>query len=186
MTDQQIIDLYFARDEQAIRESEIKYGSYCFAAALNILGNQEDAQETVSDTWLRAWNAIPPARPGVLRMFLAKIARNQALELRRRQSAGIRGGGSVDAALEELKECIPGGESPEDALDEKELVNTIRAFLDTQNRRDQNIFIRRYFFLEDAADIAHRYGLRKGTVLTILSRVRQKLKTYLQKEGYAL
>lgn len=186
MTDQQIIELFFARDERAIQETENKYGSYCYTVALNILGNQEDAQETVSDTWLRAWNAIPPARPVVLRMFLAKITRNQALELLRRQNAEIRGGGNVDAALEELKECIPGGESPEAALDEKELVNTIRAFLDTQTYRDQNIFIRRYFFLEDAADIARRYGLRKGTVLTVLSRVRQKLKAYLQKEGYAL
>lgn len=186
MTDKQIIALFFKRDEQAVQEIESKYGDYCTATALSILGNQQDAQEAVNDTWLYAWNSIPPQVPKVLRMFLAKIARNRALDIYRREHAKFRGGNEISIVLEELGECISDGSQVDDYLNEKELEQAIRRFLDTIPQRDQNIFIRRYFFVEDAADIALRYGLRKGAVLTILSRIRQKLKVYLKQEGYNL
>ena len=106
MEDDQILDLYFARDERALAETDRKYGSYCFSLARNILDNDQDAEETVSDTWWKTWNAIPPRRPGVFRLFLARITRNLAFTRWRKASAGKRGGGEMELVLEELGECI--------------------------------------------------------------------------------
>lgn len=186
MEDEQILDLYFARDEQAVAETDKKYGSYCFALANAILENREDAEETVSDTYLHAWNAIPPRRPGVFKMFLAKIARNLAFTRWRSLTAAKRGGGALELVLDELAECIPSGESVEDRLKGKELERTIRAFLNTLSQRDQNIFLRRCFYVEETELIAARYGMRPDTVRKILTRTRRKLKAYLTEEGYGV
>ncbi len=186
MEDEAILDLYFRRDEQAVVETDRKYGAYCFTIANAILHNDQDAEETVSDTYLKTWNAIPPKRPSVLKMFLAKIARNLAFSRWRSYSAAKRGGGELELVLEELAGCIAAPGSVEDSLHGKELVKTIRCFLNTLPGRDQDIFLRRYFFVEESEAIARRYGMKPATVQRTLSRLRAKLKTYLTKEGYAV
>ena len=186
MNDEQILDLYFARDEQALVETDRKYGGYCFTLANSILHNDQDAEETVSDTYLKAWNAIPPKRPGIFKMFLAKITRNLAFSRWRTYSAEKRGGGEMELVLEELEGCLAAPGGVEDTMNAKELARTIRAFLDTLPEREQDIFLRRYFFVEESETIARRYGMKPATVLRTLSRTRMKLKRYLLKEGYAL
>lgn len=184
MEDGKIIGLFFARDEQALDETKKKYGSYCFTVANGILGCAEDAEEVVSDTWLKAWESIPPQKPVFLKLFLGKIARNLAFSRWRSRNAYKRGGGETALALEELGECIPGREAVDDRLNEEELAKTIRAFLDTLPEREQDIFLRRYFYAEPTAVTAGRYGMKNDNVLRILSRTRMKLKEYLMKEGY--
>lgn len=186
MDDEAILDLYFRRDEQAVAETDRKYGRYCFSLANGILNNPQDAEETVSDTYFRVWNAIPPQRPGVLKLFLAKITRNLAFSRWRTYSADKRGGGEMELVLEELEGCIPAEGDVSDALNGRELAETIRRFLDTLPRREQDIFLRRYFFVEESGQIALRYGMKPGAVLKTLSRTRKKLKQYLTQEGYTV
>ena len=186
MEDQEILELYFARDEQAIAETDRKYGSYCYSVANRILCSKEDSEETVSDTYLRAWNAIPPQRPTFLKLFLAKITRNLAFTRWRKLSATKRGGGATELVLEELSECIPGPERVDDQLNAWELAKTIRSFLNSLSRREQDIFLQRYFYAEDADTIAQCYGMKRQNVNLILSRTRAKLKSYLMQEGYYL
>lgn len=186
MEDKAILDLYFARDEQAITETDRKYGGYCYSVANRILNSPEDSEETVSDTYWHAWNSIPPHRPSFLKLFLAKVTRNLAFTRWRKQSAAKRGGGETELVLEELAGCISGTEQIDDQLNAKELARVIRAFLDTLPERDQEIFLQRYFFVDDAEAIAARYGLKRTNVNVILSRTRSKLKTYLTREGYYL
>lgn len=186
MEDTKIIDLYFARDEQAIRETDRKYGRYCFSLANAILPNKQDAEEAVSDTYWKTWGAIPPNRPAVLKLFLAKITRNVSFTRWRSLTAEKRGGGEMELVLEELAGCVPAREGVEDRLNGKELARAIRSFLDTIPPREQDIFLRRYFFVEESAVIAGRYGMKQAAVLRSLSRTRTKLKAYLSKEGYAV
>ena len=186
MDDEMILDLYFARDELAVVETDRKYGGFCFTIANSILNNTEDAEESVSDTYLRAWNAIPPQRPTFLKLFLAKITRNLAFTRWRKLSATKRGGGATELVLEELSECIPGPERVDDQLNAWELAKTIRSFLNTLSRREQDIFLQRYFYAEDADTIAQFYGMKRANVNLILSRTRAKLKSYLMQEGYYL
>lgn len=186
MSDEEIIALYFARDEQALVRTDEKYGSYCFSLANSILVSHEDAEETVNDTYLKAWQAIPPKKPAILRLFLAKITRNLAFSRWRNLSAQKRGGGELPLVLEELESCVGSSDDVGAALDAKELTRAIAAFLDTLPKQDQNIFLRRYFFIEDAQSIAKRYGLRRDAVNQSLSRTRKKLKAHLIREGYAV
>lgn len=186
MNDEQILDLYFARDEQAVAETDRKYGGYCFTLANSILHSDQDAEETVSDTYLRAWNTIPPKRPGIFKMFLAKITRNLAFPRWRSMNAEKRGGGEMTLVLEELDDCIAAPGCVGDGMDAKELAKAIRAFLNTLPAREQDIFLRRYFFVEESGVIAQRYGMKPATVLRTLSRTRQKLKNYLTQEGYTV
>jgi len=186
MEDTKILDLYFARDEQAIAETAQKYGGYCFTLANSILPNKQDAEEAVSDTYWKTWNAIPPCRPVVLKLFLAKITRNLSFSRWRQQTAEKRGGGEMALVLDELSECVATPGSVEDRLNGKELAIAIRSFLDTLPKREQDIFLRRYFFVEESETIAKRYGMKQATVLRSLSRTRAKLKQFLTKEGYNL
>ena len=186
MDDSKIVELYWNRSEQAIGETDQKYGKYCYRIAYNILASKEDSEETVSDTYWQTWNSIPPQRPNFLKLFLAKITRNLALNRLQKLSAAKRGGGEVDLVLEELAGCIPGTEQIDDQLNAKELARVIREFLDTLPEREQDIFLQRYFFFDDADTIAVRYRIKRTNVNLILSRTRSKLKTYLTQEGYYL
>ena len=186
MEDETILDLYFARNEQAVIETDRKYGGYCFSLANSILCNAQDAEETVSDTYLRVWDAIPPKRPTVFKMFLAKITRNLSFSRWRTYTAEKRGSGEMTLVLEELEGCICAPGSVEDRMNAQELVRTIRAFLNTLPVREQDIFLRRYFFVEESAVIARRYGMKPAAVLKTLSRTREKLRKYLTQEGYAV
>ena len=186
MDDKAIVELYFARDEQAITQTDRKYGGYCYSVANRILCSKEDSEETVIDAYWQVWNAIPPQCPKVLKLFLGKITRNLAFSRWRKMTAGKRGGGETELVLEELAECIPGTEQIDDQLNAKELVRTIQTFLDTLPERDQAIFLRRYYYVEDVDAIADRYGIRRTNVNLILSRTRAKLKIYLKQEEYDL
>ena len=186
MEDEKIIELYFARNEKAVTETDRKYGGYCFTLANSILYNREDAEESVSDTYLKTWNAIPPQKPSMLKMFLAKISRNLSFSRWRKLSAEKRGGGAMELVLQELDTCIPAPGKVEDNLMGKELAKTIRCYLNTLSQREQDIFLRRYFFVEETETIAQRYGMKPATVLRTLYRTREKLKHFLTREGYAL
>lgn len=186
MDDEQILELYFARDEQAVVETDKKYGGYCFTLANSILHSVQDAEETVSDTYLKTWNAIPPKKPAILKMFLAKITRNLAFSRWRSFSAQKRGGGEMELVLEELSGCVCAPGAVEDGMNARELAKAIREFLNTLPAREQDIFLRRYFFVEESDAIASRYGMKKATVQRTLSRTRDKLKKHLIKEGYAV
>lgn len=186
MEDSRILDLYFARNEQAIAETDRKYGAYCFSLAKAILDNAADAEEAVNDTYFKTWNVIPPNRPQVLKLFLAKITRNLSFSRWRNLSAQKRGRGEMALVLEELDSCIPSPVMVEDTVNARELAETIRSFLDTIPPREQDIFLRRYFFVEESKTIASHYGMKPSSVLRSLSRTRAKLKQYLTKEGYAV
>ena len=186
MEDTRILDLYFARDEQAVAETDKKYGAYCFTLANSILPNKQDAEEAVSDTYWKAWRVIPPKRPAVLKLFLAKITRNVSFSRWRMLNAEKRGGGEMALVLEELSSCIAAPGNVEDSVNAKELACAIPNFLDTIPPREQDIFLRRYFFVEESELIACRYGMKTATVRRTLSRTRTKLKKYLTQEGYTV
>ncbi len=184
MDDLQIVELYWQRNEKAITETDSKYGAYCFVIAHNILHNKEDSDECVNDTWLNAWNAMPPQRPGKLRMFLAKITRNLSFNRYNASRAEKRGGGEIPLVLEELAECLASETDVENDLMTKELGESIRLFVKALPERDAGIFLRRYFFTEPVSEIAERFGMTENNVMVILHRVRKKLKAHLIKEGY--
>lgn len=183
MEDKQIVDLFWAREEKALTETEQKYGSYCRTIAYNILQSREDSEECVNDTWLRAWNAIPPQRPNILQAFLGKITRNLSLDRYKLSHAAKRGGGQTAVALEELSQCVPSGADVEDAFALKELSRLLDDFLRTLSERECCIFLRRYWFVDSTADIAKRYNMPEGSVKSGLYRTRQKLRDYLGKAG---
>ena len=181
MKDTEIIELYWRHSERAIAESDAKYGAYCKKIAENILGSPEDAAECVNDTWLRAWNAIPPERPESLKMFLAKIVRNLAVDRVRKNAAQKRGGGELEELLEEFSGCVP---DVQVQLEAQELQECINRFVRTLPRREGDLLIRRYFFAERLGDIAARYHMTPNAVSVSLNRTRKKLAAYLKKEGY--
>ena len=183
MEDSQIIDLYWARLEQAIQETDTKYGGYCRAIAHNILKSMEDSEECVSDTWLRAWNAMPPQRPSVLSAFLGRITRNLSLDRYKAARAEKRGGSSFPAALDELSECVPAQIRVEHTLEERELAEAIDRFLRTLPERECSMFLRRYWYVDSVQSIAARYAIKENTAKSILFRTREKLRRYLAGEG---
>ena len=184
MEDHQIVELYWQKNADAISETSNKYGGYCFAIADHILNNTEDSEECVNDTWLHVWNAIPPQKPNVLRMFLAKITRNLSVNRFKARSAEKRGGGEILLVLDELADCLAGETDVEREYEGRELEQCIRRFVRGLPERDGNVFVRRYFFTEPVAAVAERYGLTENNVMVILSRTRKKLRLNLAKEGY--
>lgn len=181
MEDSGILALYFARDERAVAETAEKYGGRCYAVSYQILRSREDAEECVNDTYIKAWNAIPPQRPAYLGAFLQKIARNLALTLYQAAHAQKRGSGQVLALTEELADCVTG--NPEAAVEQAELSRILDQFLRTLPDRDQYIFLRRYWHADGIGEIAVRCHLAAGTVKSSLYRSRQKLKAYLLERG---
>lgn len=186
MTDTEIIGLYQSRSERAVAESDKKYGAYCFAVANNILNSTEDSDECVNDTWLHTWNVIPPKCPERLKMFFAKITRNLALDRIKRNLSQKRGGGQLAAALEELEDCLSGGNHVDETLDEKLLSECLKDFLRELPKRDRQFFLRRYFYTEAVSDIASRFRVSANAVSVSLSRTREKLRKHLEKEGFSV
>ena len=186
MEDNMIIDLYWARDQRAVAESEDKYGAYCRSIAQGILDRREDAEECVNDTWLRAWNAMPPQRPSILSAFFGKLTRNLSLDRWRRERAAKRGGSQTEAALHELEDCLPDRRGPEEHLEAGETAAIISAFLREQPDLDRRLFVRRYFYLESIAALAARFRLTQGQVKSRLHRTRGRLKHTLEQEGVAI
>ncbi len=182
MEDHQIIDLYWQRDETAIAETERKYGRYCYAIAFGILQSNEDAEESVNDTYIGAWNAMPPHRPENLPTFLGKITRHLSLKTWRERTAIKRGGGEVPLALEELEGCIPAGQSVDEHLEAAELAAVLDDFLGALPVEERRVFLCRYWYFDSIHDISVRFGFGQSKVKMMLKRTREKLLVRLNKE----
>ncbi len=186
MKDKDIIGLYFARSEDALSETDRKYGGYCRTLTYNILGNREDSEECVNDTYMRVWELIPPETPAKLGAFVARIARNLAMDMLDRFAAAKRGGHSHTLAYEEISECVPSNVSVEDAADEHELAGLIERFVTSLPREKRIIFMKRYYHFCTVSEIAEQMLMSESKVKMTLSRTRAKLKDYLEKEGIKL
>lgn len=184
MEDEKIIEQFFARKESAITAVRDTYGSYCARIAGNILDSPEDVEEVLSDTWLKVWNSIPPQHPENLKLYIARIARNLSFDRFRSLNREKRGGGEPILALQELAECIPSPERPDNRMEAAQLKQAVSAFLETLPLRDRKVFLLRYFYVESTEKIAARLCIRPALVRTSLSRTRKKLKTHLMKEGW--
>lgn len=182
MHDREITELFFERDQRAITESERKYGSMCLAVSMRVLNNKEDAEECVADTWLAAWNCIPPQRPAKLGAFFSRIVRNISVDRLRSQTTAKRGGGETALMLSELDECLA-GQSAEDSYMEKETVEAINAFLKKLSKKERNAFVLRYYHAYSVKEISDMTGYEDNHVRAVLSSVRKKLKEYLNKRG---
>ena len=186
MEDGDIIALYLERNQEAIAETEKKYGRYCYSIAYNILYNAEDAEESVNDALMNAWNSIPPHIPSILSAFLGKLTRYVSLKKWRYARAQKRGGGEITLAYEELSDCIPGNKSVEEELQEKELAEIIDRFLDELPAAERHIFICRYWYFDDISTISKQFGFSNSKVKSMLYRIRKKLLFRLNKEGVFL
>lgn len=186
MDDIQIVQLYWDRDEQAIPATSAKYENYCIAIAMNILGSPEDAEECVNDTYLNAWNAMPPHRPHVLSAFLGKITRNLSLNKYRQIHAEKRGGGRLPQVLDELAECVSGTVTVEQEADRRELIKAINSFLGTLSPAKRSIFVCRYWYLDSISDIASRFGMTANHVSVTLNRLRTSLRNHLTERGFEI
>ena len=186
MEDDRIIALYNERNELAIVETSQKYGQYCGSIAVNILCDSQAAEECVNDTWLSAWNAIPPAYPKRLRVFLGRITRNLAFDRYRKSRADKRGGGQTDLILTELEECVSSNGSVDSEIDRKELGKAISDFLRKQPEMRRNAFIRRYWYCDSVGEIARRCGIKQGNAAVMLGRMREALKIYLTERGFEI
>ena len=184
MEDKEIVQLYLDRSERAIDETQKKYGKYCSCIAANILASKEDAEECVNDAYLKLWENVHEKNPASLKLFLAKIVRNLALNKYEEKKREKRGGGEVTLALDEISELVSGNMHTEAEASYSELVRAVNSFLRKASERDCGIFINRYFDFYSTAEIASLYGIKESNVLKILSRMRKKLKKYLEKEGY--
>ena len=184
LDDGAIVALYWQRDERAIQETDIKYRGFLLSIARNFVRDLRDGEECLNDTYIGAWNAIPPTRPNSLRIFLGRITRNLALSRWRRKTADCRGAGEVDLALDELAECVGSGSNPEQLVQTQELDRIVNTFLRAESDINRAVFLRRYFYLESSKEIALRLGTSDSNVRMILSRTRKRLREYLKKEGY--
>ena len=186
MDDRQIIELYNERSEAAMSETADKYGKHCHYIAYNILYNDQDSEECVNDTWLRAWNTIPPQQPNKLSAYLGKITRNLALDRYKFYNREKRGKGQISLILDELSECISAGNSTEQEIDEWLLVETLNTFLRSLPSEKRQILVRRYWYLSPVKEIAVDFNMSENSVKTILHRSRIKLKHFLEKEGIVI
>ena len=186
MQDKDIIALYFARNEDAISATADKYGPYCYTVAHNIVPVHEDAEECVNDTWLAAWESIPPKVPDILKLFLAKITHSKAINLWKMKTAKKRGADEVTLVLDELAEVVSGGNDPAEDVLAGQLSESIDTFLHSLPQRDRQLFVRRYFYTEPVREIARSAGLTESNVSVVLHRTRGKLKAHLEKEGYLI
>lgn len=183
--DEQIIDMYWAREQEAITETADKYGKYCGTIAWNILYNSEDCEECLNDTWLKAWNSMPTERPQILSAFLGAITRNLSLDRYRKNHAKKRGEGQVAYIFEELQDCFS-STGPEEELDAKELVNALNDFLGKLDGDNRKIFVRRYWYMDSVEAIAERFQVSAGKVKSSLFRTRNKLRLFLQERGFTV
>ena len=186
LDDQHIIDLYWQRDETALRLTAACYGTQLVTVAQRILDDPAESEETVNDTYLKAWNVIPPHKPNKLGAFLAKITRELAIDRYRRRKAEKRAATQYALSLEELSECIPGGETPDEALDHDILARHIGAYLSVLKPSVRQAFVGRYFFALSLQEIADRQGVTLSWVKTALHRAREGLRNHLEKEGYSV
>lgn len=181
MNDDQIIRLYFDRSEDAITQTAAKYGAYCRTIAYQILRSVEDSEECVNDTYLKAWNTIPPQCPQKLAAYLGKIARNLSIDRYRRLTAEKRGGGELTAVMDELGYCVSSGS---DLSDTVALIDVLDRFLAALPAQQRKIFLRRYWYVSSVREIADEYGMSESKVKMSLLRSRKQLRAVLEKEGH--
>ena len=184
MEDAQIVDLYWARSENAIAEIAARYEKYCYTIAYQILSDEQDADESVNDTWLDAWNTMPPHRPSILSTFLGKITRRLSIDRWRERTAEKRGGGEIALALDELVDCVPSDNNVEREIEAEELGSIINRFIMQMPLLERRIFICRYWYLDSIKSIAVQFVVSESKVKMILHRQRNKLRLYLAKEGH--
>jgi len=185
MDDNQIINCFFDRSEDAIQMLSVKYGGICAHTAQNILENEEDAQECINDAYLAVWNTIPPARPQSLLSYLLRILRNISLNRRAYNQAAKRAG-NFQVCIDELQWCLAGGDPPDELYDAKLLSDYLNDFLSGLSKPDRLLFVRRYWYMDSYEYLARNLGISPGAVRTRLSRLRQKLKHYLSERGVTL
>lgn len=190
MEDKQIIDLFLSRDENAVRQTELKYSGYLLTIALNILGNREDSGECVNDTYFKAWNSIPPNLPARLRYYLGKITRELSIDRLRKKLSAKRGGknGSTEyeLSLDELEDCVPQKGSPAEEAEVSLLAETISAWLRSCNAEMRDVFILRYYFCDSVKSISASCGMSESKVKSMLFRAREGLRKHLEKEGFSV
>ena len=182
--DNKIVELFWERSADAISETDKKYRPYCHSIAYNILFDEQDAEECINDTWLGAWNAIPPNRPKTLKTFLGKITRRLSLVKLRNQKRQKRGGGEAAVALEELGECIAASDSVEKTIEEKELAQAVNAFLETLKDTERDVFVCRYWYFASISQISKSSGFSETKTKSMLFRIRNKLRAYLEEAYY--
>lgn len=186
LEDEKIVSLYWERNEHAITQTDRKYGSYCRKIAQNILSNTEDSEECVNDTYLHAWNSIPPHKPSALAPFLGKIVRNLSYDRYKHNTAEKRGGGAMPDILDELAEIVSGHEDVEQKIEEKELIRAIDSFLGTLSPKKRSVFIRRYWYTDHVSTIAYEHCMKESAVSMMLKRLRIKLYEHLTERGFTL
>lgn len=186
MDDNIIVQMYWERNEKAISVTSEKYGSYCLTIARNILGNHEDAEECVNDTYLNMWNSIPTNRPSVLSVYIGKIVRNLSFNLYKKNKAKKRGSGQITLILDELSELVANSNKLEDEWDCILLTETINSFLADLPVEKRKIFVCRYWYVDSVKDIAERFAITENNVSVILNRLRSKLRNYLIERGFEL
>lgn len=186
MQDAQIVALYWQRDESAIEVTQKKYESYLSKIAYNILSDWEDSQESVNDTYMAAWNSMPPHKPEILSTYLGKLTRRISIDLFRKRNRLKRQASQYALSLSELEDCASPGSSPEDAMQTRILAEAINRFLRTLSKDARNLFIGRYYFMDPLKEVAAYCGIGESRAKSILYRTRCSLKAYLQKEGFDL
>lgn len=186
MNDDKIIDLFFKRSEQAIVEAKRKYENYCHSIAFNILRNPEDCEECVNDVFLQIWNTIPPQKPNRFAAFIGKIARNIALNKQKYYTTQKRGAGNVDVVLDELTDCLPAKDNIDQIIEDIYIVECLNKFLKEQNIKTRRIFVRRYWYMDSIAIIANNFSMSESSVKMLLSRTRNSLRSFLEKEGVSI
>lgn len=183
MTEEQIVDLYWERSETAIEETEREFGRYFHYIAYSIVKNDEDAKEVVNDTYLKAWNTIPPERPNPLKAFLGRMTRQLAINRLEQNTAKKRGGGQYICVLEELQECLPDGTEEEQIVEQIVLETALNQFLRQLPEESRRVFLRRYWYMQPIAEIASDFSMSESKVKSMLMRTRNKLRRKLEQEG---
>lgn len=186
MQDDKIVALYWQRDENAIRETEQKYSGYLMKIAYNILSDFEDSKESVNDTYLKAWNSMPPYKPNILATYLGKITRQLAIDIFRRRNREKRKPSEYVFSLSELEECVSGGDTTEQSIDRYLLAKAINTYLYKLTPEARNTFVGRYYYMDSIKEVSAYYGMSQSKVKSMLYRTRQGLKVYLEEEGFHL
>lgn len=186
MEDFEIVELYWDRDENAITQTDRKYGKYCRKIAFSIVNDREDMEECVNDTYLQTWNSLPPQRPEKLSTYLGKICRNISINLYEKLTADKRGGNETDACLDEISELVGGSSEVEEQLDLTVLTDLINKFLKRCEKQARTVFVQRYWYMMSVKEIARENRMSDSNVKMTLSRTREKLKLYLEEEGYSI
>lgn len=186
MQDDAIVALYWQRDESAIQATEEKYGRYLLKIAAGVLADPLDREESVSDTYLAAWNSIPPQRPTVLSAYLSKLVRRISIDRLRRATAQKRGGTQYELSLSELSGCVAGGTTPEDTVETKRLAEVLNRFLRELPEQQRHLFIGRYYFMDSLKEAARYCGMSEGKAKSLLFRIRCRLRERLTEEGFVV